>query len=82
MNVTTLSEKYQIVIPKTVREQLRLTVGNQVIVQPINDDSAIIIKRPASLTDALSGLGKEMWLELGGADNYVKMERAAWGKEK
>lgn len=36
-------------------------------------------KRPKSYTQALEGLGAEVWRELGGTDAYIKGERASWG---
>lgn len=82
ITTTTLSQKYQVVIPKRVREQMHLNIGSQVMVQPIDSNTAMIIKRPSSLTDALSGLGQDMWQQLGGADEYMKKERASWEKPK
>lgn len=81
-SLTTLSEKYQVVIPKMVRQEMHLTVGAQVTVHLINQDMAVIVKRPKNITDALSGLGKEVWQKLGGGENYLKNERASWKKEK
>lgn len=36
-----------------------------------------IIKRPPSITDALYGLGANMWKEVGGTD-YIRQERDSW----
>jgi len=30
--------------------------------------------------EMLKGLGKEVWRSLGGADSYIKQERASWEK--
>lgn len=82
MIITTLSQKYQVVIPKPVRKQMHLDIGSQVLVQPLDSETAVIIKRPQNLTDTLSGLGKDVWQKLGGADEYLRKERASWGKTK
>lgn len=77
-----LSHKYQMVLPKAIRKQMHLTAGNQIMVKGIDEDMAVILKRPDSITDKLSGLGKEVWEKLGGTDNYIKQERASWEKSK
>lgn len=33
-----------------------------------------------SYVEMLRGLGKEVWRSLGGADTYIKQERASWEK--
>ena len=78
MTKAKLSKKYQIVIPKDVREKMRLTAGAQVAVYPVDENRAMIVKRPKDYFKALRGLGKEVWQALGGADKYIKEERASW----
>lgn len=77
-NVTTLSMKYQIVIPKNVREQMGLKKGVKVYVRPIDRDHAMIVKESIDPVEELRGLGKEVWDALGGADAYLKRERESW----
>ncbi|MBA1336029.1 MAG: hypothetical protein HPY66_1850 [Firmicutes bacterium] len=36
-----------------------------------------IIKRPPSITEALYGLGADMWKKAGGTD-YIRQERDSW----
>lgn len=36
-----------------------------------------IIKRPPSITEALYGLGADMWKQAGGTD-YIREERDSW----
>ncbi|MBI4049705.1 MAG: AbrB/MazE/SpoVT family DNA-binding domain-containing protein [Candidatus Doudnabacteria bacterium] len=81
MAKTTLSSKYQIVVPKEVRRKLNLKSGTQVNVYPIDENRAVIVKRPKSYADALRGLGKEVWQTLGGTEKYLKGERASWDKK-
>jgi len=81
MTKAKLSKKYQIVIPKEVRKKMQLEVGSHVAVYSIDRDHAVIAKRPKSYADALQGLGKEIWKALGGADKYIKEERASWEKK-
>ena len=79
MNKITLSSKNQIVIPKEAREKLNLKSGSKLIVYSIDKNRIIISKEPDDYVKALEGLGKEVWDELGGADKYIKEERASWG---
>lgn len=80
MNKTTLSKKYQVVIPKSVREQMNLRVGERVAVYGVDERRAVLVKHPKDYVAALEGLGKEMWEKLGGADKYIRGERASWQK--
>lgn len=76
-----LSKKYQIVIPKEVRKKMGLEAGSQVAVYPIDERRAMLVKRPEDYVKALRGLGKEVWEALGGADKYIREERASWDKK-
>lgn len=76
-----LSRKYQIVVPKEVREKLNLQAGNEVVVYPVDEQRAMIVKQPKSYADALEGLGQEVWRALGGTEKYIKQERASWDKK-
>ena len=77
-NTTTLSQKFQVVVPKEVREKMNLKKGMRVYMYPVDDYHAILVKKPEDYVEALKGLGKEVWDSLGGADNYIKEERASW----
>lgn len=81
MTKTRLSSKYQIVVPKEVREKLKLKAGSQIIVYPVDEKRAVLLKEPDDYVKALRGLGKEVWEALGGADKYIKAERASWDKK-
>ena len=83
MATATLSSKHQIVIPKAIREALKLKAGMPVTLYPLDDNRAMLVKQPKSYVEALSGLGKEVWQSLGGADKYIKGMRAdrdLWSK--
>jgi len=69
--------KYQIVIPKEVREKLGLRPGQKVLVE-YRDGFAILVPRPRSFTKFLMGLGREVW-EGVDAEAYVREEREGWG---
>ncbi|MFA5995234.1 MAG: AbrB/MazE/SpoVT family DNA-binding domain-containing protein [Patescibacteria group bacterium] len=79
-NATTkLSEKYQIVVPKIIRQQMHLTTGMTVLLQPLDANRAILVKHPKDYVTALSGLGQDIWKKLGGV-NYIKRARKQWDK--
>ena len=81
METAKLSQKYQIVVPKEVRERLRLHAGSRVEIYSIDEDSALLTKRPAASTQVMKGLGKDVWKRAGGASRYIKQERASWRKK-
>ena len=81
MQLVTVGPKYQIVIPKEAREKTNLKSGNNLFVQVIDKDHIMLSKEPESYADALAGLGKEVWQALGGADKYIKEERASWHRK-
>ncbi len=80
MPTTTLSKKYQIVVPKEVRQSMRLRAGEEVALYPVSGEKAVLVKYDADPVLALQGLGKEMWRSLGGTEKYIKQERASWQK--
>ena len=69
-----MSSKYQVVIPKAVREALGLEPHDQVIFQ-IEGDTVILRPRPASFTDALLGLHSGLWPD---PDQWMESERGSW----
>lgn len=81
MNTSKLSSKYQIVVPKEVREKLNLKSGSKINVYSIDENHAILTTQSVDYVKSLRGLGKEVWDALGGADKYIKEERASWDKK-
>jgi AbrB family looped-hinge helix DNA binding protein len=80
MTTTTLSSKYQIVIPKAIRQKMNLKAGMPITLYSLDEGRAILVKQPKKIVKTLRGLGKEVWQSLGGADTYIKQERASWDK--
>ncbi len=80
MPVTTLSTKYQVVIPKAVRKGMGLRAGEEVSVHMVDKDKAVLVRSHTNPVSALSGLGKDVWRSLGGTEKYIKTERASWKK--
>ena len=76
--VVKVSSKYQVVLPRPVREALDLRVGDEVIF--VVDGSKVLLRpRPASFTEAMRGLHREVW-EGQDVDEWLEQERTAWAE--
>jgi len=71
-----VSGKYQIVIPKGVREALGLRPGDRLLIS-VDDDKAVLRRRPRSYAEHLRGLHKELWQGIDSA-GYLNGERDSW----
>lgn len=69
-----VSSKYQIVIPKAVRDLLGLKPQDALLFV-IDGDTIVIRPRPASMTAALRGLHRDLWPD---PDGWLEEERASW----
>ena len=74
----TMSRKNQIVVPREAREKLHLQPGQQLLVLS-KDDRIVLIPRPKSFTEKMSGLHKEVWQGVD-TEYYVSAERDGWHK--
>ena len=74
--VTTLSSKYQIVIPKEVRRELHLEPQQKLIVKVIK--GSIIIRAAKSSWNDLAGMAGDVFESLGGAEEYIKEIKNSW----
>ena len=79
MPLTKVSHKFQVVIPKEIRELLCITKGDTLEVYGKNHE--VIMKKleprkSISLRD-LKGLGKEIWKNVD-VEDYIKKERDSW----
>lgn len=75
MTTAKVSDKYQIAIPKEVREKAKIRKGSHVFVYT-DGDTVYIWKKPKDYVKALRGLGKDIWK--GKAEEYLKKERESW----
>ena len=75
----TVNEDYRVVlIPKDMVEFIKEKLGRDVLwVYDEESKELTLIKRPDSYTEALSGLGEEMWKKVGGTD-YIRRDRERW----
>ena len=72
---TKMSSRGQIVIPQAIRKALELHVGTEFLISL--EGNRLILEPVKSFTDALRGLGKEVWQDVD-ATAYVNTEREAW----
>lgn len=73
-----IRQRYQTTIPQEIREKMGLDIGDQLIWKyDETRDEIIVVRKPKSFSDALWGLGKEMWKKES-ADDYVRKEREGW----
>lgn len=79
MTKTKISDKYQVVIPKILREQLLLKRGQKLITY-ILDSHIIMIPESKNYTESMAGLGKEIWRGIDPIE-YVRKERQEWEKK-
>jgi len=75
-SVVRVGKKYQIVIPKKIREQVGLKIEDE-LVMSVRNSWIVIQPRPKRYGDYMQGLGKQMWKGLD-AIQYVRKEREAW----
>jgi AbrB family looped-hinge helix DNA binding protein len=71
---TQVSTKYQVVIPKLVREALGIQPHDSLLFV-ISGDTVSVRPQPASLTAALRGLHAELWPDPAA---WLEEERSAW----
>ncbi len=75
--VVKLSERNQTVLPKIAREALGVEPGGHILVI-VDGQDVRLLPEPENWSDYIYGLGKAMWEKLGGGENFLREERAAW----
>jgi AbrB family looped-hinge helix DNA binding protein len=73
--VAQVSAKFQVVIPKEVREKLNLEPHDAVIFF-VDGDEVFLRPRPKDFVAALRGLHKELWPP--DVDKWLNQERESW----
>jgi hypothetical protein len=56
---------------------LKVKPGDTVYLD-VSAEKILVHPTSKSLTEYMSGLGKEVWQRLGGAKKYIQKERASW----
>lgn len=78
-----VSTKYQVVIPKEVRDVLAVRPGGRLLFL-VDGDVVFVRPEPANYTEVLRGLHRDVWAAVAaaaGADDpaaWLEVERAAW----
>jgi bifunctional DNA-binding transcriptional regulator/antitoxin component of YhaV-PrlF toxin-antitoxin module len=73
-----IKQRYQTTIPKEIREKAKLDISDELMWKYDElRDGIIVLRKPKCFSDALWGLGKEMWKKEN-AGEYVRKEREAW----
>ena len=70
--VARMSAKYQVVIPKAVRESLKLRPRDELLFL-VDGDMVILHPQPASFTEAIRGLHRDLWPD--DPDAWLEEER-------
>jgi len=78
MQTAKVSEKYQIVVPKQVREELGLQPGDRLLIS-VEGNRAVLRLQPRSYADHMRGLHKEIWQGTEPTD-YLREERNSWAE--
>ena len=78
MKTTLVSDKYQVVIPKEIREKMAIKRG-QKLVTHILGSYIIMHPQTTNYTKKLSGLGKNLWKNIDPIE-YIRQERKQWVK--
>lgn len=76
MSKTIISDKYQVVIPKAVREKLNLKRGQVMYVYSTKDSSILMCPEKKWPEDYIKDL-KEVWKDVD-VVNYLHTERSSW----
>ena len=69
-----VSTKYQVVIPKAVREVLGLQPRDRLLFL-VDGDTVILRPQPKSFAETLRGLHQDLWSD---SDQWLEGERASW----
>lgn len=75
MPMTKVGGRYQVVVPKEIREALKLKPGDYLDVQVI-DGMVVMVPQP-SYTSRLFGKHRDVWQGEDAVD-YVRRERESW----
>lgn len=79
MTLTTVSDKYQIVIPKSEREKIGLKKGQKMVIYHIGTH-LVLSPQIKNYTEKLAGLGENIWKDIDSLE-YIKKERKLWDKK-
>ena len=67
-----LSSKNQIVIPREIRDVLRVKAGDSLLAV-VRGDTVILLRKPKKYSQAISGIAKGLY-----PPDYLERERESW----
>ena len=77
-NIVKVGKRYQIVIPKKIRDKVGIKVTDELVVD-VQGDNVVIHPCPRIYSEYMQGLGKDVWSKTDAVE-YVKNERESWEK--
>jgi AbrB family looped-hinge helix DNA binding protein len=76
-NVTVkVSNRYQISLPSSARQQLNIQAGDRLLVD-VQEGVIVLIPQPQDYVEYLAGLHREIWQNID-TTTYLDQEREAW----
>lgn len=78
MAKTRISDKYQVVIPKVIREQLGFKEGQRLEVYALDD--GVLLTTQKRWPDDYIGTQKKIWDKID-VVNYLRQERNSWDQD-
>jgi AbrB family looped-hinge helix DNA binding protein len=72
MHEVKLSSKNQIVIPREIRNVLRVKAGDSLLVV-LRGDTVILLRKPKKYSQAISGIARDVY-----PPDYLERERESW----
>jgi len=79
MSNTIISDKYQVVIPKAVREKANLKRGQILHVYSV-DDGSVLLTPQKKWPDDYICMDKDVWKNIDVVE-YLRNERASWDRD-
>ena len=75
-NIVKVGKRYQIVIPKKIRDKVGIKVTDELFID-IQGGRVVIQPCPRRYSEYMQGLGKDVWSDTDTVE-YVKNERESW----
>jgi len=75
--VVKLNDRNQITLPKAAREALGVKPGDCIAII-VDGKDVRLLPEPKVWSEHIYSLGKSMWEDLGGSEQFLRKERAAW----
>lgn len=77
MSITKVSDKYQVVIPKSVRQKAKVSIGQYLQVYAVDNAILLAPQKELKWPNDYIGSEKQFWSRIDVAQ-YIKNERDSW----